>query len=57
MEAYVAEDLVDRLKEAGVPLEVIDDATRVGRERQKEVGKGDRIEGGKKAPRGLGKKE
>ncbi len=31
MEAYVAEDLVDRLKEAGVSLEVIEDATSVGR--------------------------
>jgi hypothetical protein len=33
IEAYVAEDFVDRLKETGVSLEVIDDTTRVGRER------------------------
>jgi hypothetical protein len=33
IEAYVAEDLVDRLKEAGVSLEVIEDAARVSRER------------------------
>jgi hypothetical protein len=45
MEAYVAEGLVDRFKEAGVPLEVIEDATWVGRERQKEVSKGELISG------------
>jgi hypothetical protein len=32
-EAYATEELVDRLKEAGVSLEVIEDTSWVGRER------------------------
>lgn len=57
MEAYVPHELLDRLKRSKVSFEIIEDATEVGRQRQKEVGKGDRFEGGKKVPRGLGKKE
>lgn len=57
MEAYVPEELLDELKKAGGVFEIIEDATKVGQERQKEVGRGDRFEGGKKVPRGLGKKE
>ncbi len=57
MEAYVPEELLDKLKEAGGVFEIIEDATKVGKERQKEVGHGDRFEGGKKVPRGLGRKE
>jgi hypothetical protein len=57
MEAYVPQELLDRLKRSKASFEIIEDATEVGRQRQKEVGKGDRFEGGKKVPRGLGKKE
>ena len=57
MEAYAPEQVLDKLKEAGGVFEIIEDATKVGKERQKEVGRGDRFEGGKKAPRGLGRKE
>ncbi len=57
MEAYVPEDVLDNLREAGGVFEIIEDATQVGKERQQEVGRGDRFDGGKIAPRGLGKKE
>jgi hypothetical protein len=57
MEAYVPEEMLDSLKKAGGVFEIIEDATAVGKERQKEVGQGDRFEGGKIAPRGLGRKE
>lgn len=57
MEAYVPEKVLDKLKKAGAVFDVIEDATKVGKERQKEVGRGDRFEGGKIAPRGLGRKE
>ncbi len=57
LEAYATEDVLDHLKDAGGTFEVIEDATKVGRERQKEVGRGDRFEGGQIVPRGLGKKE
>lgn len=57
MEAYVPEQVLDNLREAGGFFEIIENATEVGKERQKEVGRGDRFEGGKIAPRGLGRKE
>ena len=57
MEAYVPQEFLDRMKKGKVAFEIIEDATEVGRQRQKEVGKGDRFEGGKKVPRGLGNKE
>ncbi len=57
VDAYTPEAVLDQLKKAGADFEIIEDATRVGKERQKEVGRGDRFEGGKLAPRGLGKKE
>lgn len=55
VEAYVPEDQVDSLRRYGVNIEILDDASATGRERQKEVGKGNRFEG-KKVPRGLGRK-
>jgi hypothetical protein len=56
-EAYVPEETLEKLKGAGISFEVIENATDVGRERQKEVNNGDRFEGGKKVPSGLGRKE
>jgi hypothetical protein len=56
-EVYVSPQKLEELKKiAQCEVELIEDATEVGRKRQQEVGKGDRFEGGKKAPRGLGKK-
>jgi hypothetical protein len=57
MEAYVPEELLDELKAAGGVFDIIEDATQVSKERQKEVARGDRFEGGKKVPQGLGRKE
>lgn len=55
LEAFVREGQLEGLRRYKVEIEVIEDATAKGRERQKEVGKGNRFEGGK-APRGLGRK-
>ena len=57
MDAYVPEELLDELERAGGDFEIVEDATQVGKERQKEVGRGDRFEEGNRVPRGLGKKE
>jgi hypothetical protein len=57
MEAYTSEEVLDKLKLAGAVFDIMEDATKVGKERQKEVGRGDRFAGGKKVPRGLGRKE
>jgi hypothetical protein len=57
MDAYVPQELLEKLKKSKATFEIIEDLTEVGKQRRKEVGKGDRFEGGKKAPRGLGKKE
>jgi len=56
-EVYVSPGQLEKLKKVlRCTVELIEDATEVGQKRQQEVGKGDRFEGGKKAPRGLGKK-
>jgi hypothetical protein len=57
MEAYVPEEMLEILKKRKTAFEVIEDATKTGKQRQKEVGKHDRFEGGKKFPHGLGKEK
>jgi hypothetical protein len=56
IEALVTDDVKKRLEKHPVQIEVVEDATETGRQRQAEVGKGDRFEGGKKPPRGTGKR-
>jgi hypothetical protein len=56
MEAYVNKEVLEGLTRDKQAFEIIEDLTEVGKQRRKEVGKGDRFEGGKIAPRGLGKK-
>jgi hypothetical protein len=57
-EVFVTPQQLEALtKIEGCETQVIEDATEVGKKRQREVGKGDRFEGGEKVPRGLGKKE
>lgn len=52
--AFASDDQVRRLEEAGYRVEVGENLSEVGRRRQAEVGTGDRFEGGRVAPRGLG---
>lgn len=47
---------IKKLKKDGWKLDVRKNLSEIGRKRQKEVGKGDRFEGGKIPPKGLGKK-
>jgi len=54
--AYLTETQIRELKQEGWKLKVGPNFSAIGRERQKEVGKGDRFEGGKIRPKGLGKK-
>lgn len=57
-EVYVATEEIEKLKGIkNCEIEVIENATEVGRQRQQEVGKGDRFDGGRKTPHGLGEKE
>ena len=56
IEAFLTQAQVDDLKKEGWDLRVRENLSEIGRERQKEVGKGDRFQGGKIAPKGLGKK-
>jgi len=55
VEAFVPENDLDRLRRYPVQIEVIEDASAKGRERQKEVGQGNRF-AGKITPRGMGRK-
>jgi hypothetical protein len=54
--AYLTQQQIDEVKSRGWCLQVEKNLSEIGRERQKEVGKGDRFEGGKVRPTGLGKK-
>lgn len=57
VEAYLPEPQVERLGQyGGVKVEILDDASATARERQKEVGRGNRFEGENRVPRGLGRK-
>ncbi|MEH6471239.1 MAG: hypothetical protein V7752_08315 [Halopseudomonas sp.] len=53
---YVDTSKIQLLKKAGWKLEVRENLSEIGRKRQKEVGKGDRFDGGRIIPTGLGKK-
>lgn len=53
---YATQAQIEQLRKAGLSLEVGENLSEIGRERQKEVAKGDRFEGGKIPPKGLGKK-
>jgi len=53
---YATEEKIRELQAAGYHVESGENVSAVGRERQAEVGKGDRYEGGRIAPRGLGEK-
>ena len=54
--AYATEARVRELEAAGYKIERGRNISALGRERQAEVGQGDRFEGGRKAPVGLGDK-
>lgn len=57
VQALVLEDRLDRLKQYGVTIGVLDrDAGATGRARQKQVGKGNRFKGKNRVPRGFGRK-
>ena len=56
VEALLDEAQIEWLKKNGYTYKVIENATEVGKERQKEVGKGNRFENPNTVPKGLGKK-
>jgi hypothetical protein len=56
VEVFVPEALLARVRERGLKVQVLYDASARGRERQKEVGKGNRFEGKNRVPKGLGVK-
>jgi len=47
---------IERLQSAGLPVEIGENASAVGRVRQAEVPPGDRFDGGRIPPKGLGRK-
>lgn len=56
MLVYATEERIRALQAAGYRLERGENVSELGRQRQKEVGAGDRFEGGRVVPRGLGEK-
>ncbi len=56
LSAFATTDRIRELESAGYVVEVGENASELGRRRQEEVGKGDRFEGGRIVPRGLGEK-
>ena len=53
---YATEARIREIRAAGFAIEPGENVSALGRERQAEVGKGDRFEGGRVTPHGLGKK-
>jgi hypothetical protein len=54
--AYADEARIGELKAAGYAVEQGENVSALGRERQQEIGVGDRFQGGRIVPRGLGRK-
>ena len=57
VEAYVSEEQASRLQKAGVRVEIDKDFEERSSSRRAEVEYGDRFEGGRRPPRGIGRKE
>ncbi len=53
---YATEERIRELQAAGYEVKVGENVSELGRRAQSEVGGGDRFEGGRIAPRGLGQK-
>jgi hypothetical protein len=53
---YATAERIAELRAAGYKVEQGENVSELGRQRQKEVGQGDRFEGGRVAPHGLGTK-
>jgi hypothetical protein len=57
-EAYVSSKKIDQLRKPGIEIQVVEDATQTGLERQKEVSSSNRFSfEGQSHIKGLGKKE
>ena len=56
LEVFATQAQIAELRAQGLELEVGENVSAAGRERQAEVGKGDRFEGGRIPPKGLGTK-
>jgi hypothetical protein len=56
MLVYATEKLILELRDAGYRVEAGENVSELGRQRQKEVGEGDRFAGGRVAPIGLAEK-
>jgi hypothetical protein len=56
MLVYASENRLREIQGAGYKVEIGENVSAIGRQRQADVGKGDRFEGGRVTPRGLGKK-
>ncbi|MGH3974462.1 MAG: hypothetical protein ACRD1T_01035 [Acidimicrobiia bacterium] len=57
VEAYVRQQVATRLRKAGVHVEVDKEFEKRVAARRAEVGAGDRFQGGRTPPRGVGRKE
>jgi hypothetical protein len=61
VDAYLPESQLEAARvappAAGVTLRVVENVTDVGRQRQQEVGEGNRVAARGEIPRGLGRKE
>jgi hypothetical protein len=56
LQVYATEERIAQLQAAGYQVERGENVSAIGRERRSEIGKGDRFDGGRIAPRGLGEK-
>jgi hypothetical protein len=56
MLVFATEERIRELRAAGYRVELGENVSEIGRQRQKEIGEGDRFMGGRVKPRGFGEK-
>lgn len=56
LDLFLSQSQIDELQAQGIEVQVESNQTERAREAQREIGQGDRFEGGRTPPRGLGRK-
>ncbi len=56
LDLFVSREQIDGLRGEGIDVEIVNNQSARARERMAEIGEGDRFDGGKVAPTGIGRK-
>lgn len=56
LDLFVSREQIERLRDDGIEVDIVNNQSARARERLADVGEGDRFDGGKVAPTGIGRK-